>query len=103
MTGSVDEVFCREGAAVIQTPVRTPKANAMPSGKYKSSGESVLTGRRYWVGATLCESQAYVRHYHEQTRTSALRLAFPTLENSVNVHAHRGGLAAMSLCVDMCA
>jgi len=75
---SFDEVFASEGARVIKTPVRAPRANAFAERVVRTIRSEVLDwtvvlGRRH-LDRIL---RRYERHYNEQRPDRGLDLAVP--------------------------
>ncbi len=66
-TGGFDEVFHTEGAKVIRTPIRAPRANAyaerwVQTVRVECLDWTLVVGRRHLVRLL----RTYVRHYNEQ-------------------------------------
>jgi len=77
-TRSFDEVFCSEGAEVIRTPIRAPKANAyaerwVQTVRAECLDWTLVLGRRHLLRLL----RAYVRHYNQQRPHRGLALAVP--------------------------
>src|SRR3990170_443551 len=77
-TRAFDEVFASEGARVIKTPIRTPRANAFAERVVRTIRGEVLDwtlvlGRRH-LDRIL---RRYERHYNEQRPHRGLDLAAP--------------------------
>jgi putative transposase len=77
-TRSFDEVFCSDGAEVLRTPIRAPKANAyaerwVRSVRSEGLDWTLVFGRRHLVRIL----RAYVRHYNQQRPHRGLALAVP--------------------------
>jgi putative transposase len=77
-TGSFNEVFCGEGAKVMRTPIRAPKANAVAERWVQTVRSECLDwtlvcGRRHLLRLL----RAYVRHYNQQRPHRGLALAVP--------------------------
>jgi putative transposase len=75
---SFDEVFCSEGAEVLRTPIRAPKANAhaerwVQTVRAECLDWTLVLGRRHMLRLL----RAYVRHYNEQRPHRGLALAVP--------------------------
>jgi len=77
-TGAFDQVFGAEGAAVIRTPIRAPRANAyaerwVQTVRRECLDWTLVRGRRHllWV------LRVYVRHYNQQRPHRSLALAVP--------------------------
>jgi len=81
-TGSFDEVFASEGAEVIRTPIRAPKANAVAERWVQTVRSECLDwtlvrGRRHLLRLL----RAYVRHYNQQRPHRGLALAVPEVRD----------------------
>jgi putative transposase len=77
-TRCFDEVFCSEGAKVLRTPIRAPKANAYAERWVQTVRSECLDwmlvlGRRHLLRLL----RAYVRHYNQQRPHRGLALAVP--------------------------
>src|SRR6266508_2445693 len=77
-TRSFDEVFCSEGAEVIRTPIRAPKANAyaerwVQTVRAECLDWTLVLGRRHLLRLL----RAYVPHYNQQRPHRGLALAVP--------------------------
>jgi putative transposase len=77
-TRSFEEGFCSEGAEVIRTPIRAPKANAhaerwVQTARAECLDWTLVLGRRHLL-RLLC---AYVRHYNRQRSHRGVALAVP--------------------------
>ena len=77
-TRSFDEVFCSEGAEVLRTPIRAPKANAyaerwVQTARAECLDWTLVLGRRHLLRLL----RAYVRHYNQQRPHRGLALAVP--------------------------
>jgi putative transposase len=77
-TGAFDEVFRSEGAAVIRTPIRAPRANAyterwVQTVRPERLDWTLVLGRRH----LLLLLGGYVRHYNQQRPHRGLALAVP--------------------------
>jgi putative transposase len=77
-TRSFDEVFRSEGAEVLRTPIRAPKANAyaerwVQTVRSECLDWTLVLGRRHLVRIL----RAYVRHYNQQRPHRGLALAVP--------------------------
>ena len=77
-SGSLDEVFRTEGARIIKTPVRAPKANAFAERWVRTARRECLDhllvlGRRH-LERVLRE---FARHYNENRPHRGLQLAVP--------------------------
>jgi putative transposase len=77
-TRSFDEVFRTEGAQVIRTPIRAPKANAyaerwVQTARAECLDWTLVLGRRHLVRLL----RVYVRHYNQQRPHRGLALAVP--------------------------
>jgi putative transposase len=80
-TGGFDEVFRGEGAAVIRTPIRAPKANAhaerwIQTVRAECLDWTLVLGRRHLLRLL----RVYVRHYNQQRPHRSLALAVPEPE-----------------------
>jgi transposase InsO family protein len=79
---SFHEVFCGEGAEVIRTPIRAPKANAVAERWVQTAWAECLDwtlvcGRRHLLRLL----RAYVRHYNQQRPYRGLALAVPEVRD----------------------
>ena len=90
-TGAFDEIFRTEGAEVIRTPIRAPRANAYAERWVQTvRGEcldwTLVLGRRHLLRLL----RVYVRHYNEQRphRGLALHVPLPGEQRSTNGRAH---------------
>jgi putative transposase len=77
-TGSFDEVFCSDGAEVIRTPIRAPKANAhaerwVHTVRAECLDWTLVLGQRHLLRLV----RVYVRHYNQQRPHRGLALAVP--------------------------
>jgi transposase InsO family protein len=77
-TGCFDEVFCSEGAEMLRTPIRAPKANAHAERWVQTVRSECLDwmlvgGRRHLLRIP----RAYVRHYNRERPHRGLALAVP--------------------------
>jgi putative transposase len=77
-TSSFDEVFRSEGAQVLRTPIRAPKANAyaerwVQTVRAECLDWTLVLGRRHLLRIL----GAYVRHYNQQRPHRGLALAVP--------------------------
>ncbi len=77
-TGAFDEIFRTEGAEVIRTPIRAPKANAhaerwVQTVRAECLDWTLVLGRRHLER----ELREYVRHYNAQRPHRSLALATP--------------------------
>jgi putative transposase len=77
-TSSFDEVFRSEGAQVLRTPIRAPKANAyaerwVQTVRAECLDWTLVLGRRHLLRIL----GAYVRHYNQQRPHRGLGLAVP--------------------------
>jgi putative transposase len=77
-TGCFDEVFCSEGAEVLRTPIRAPKANAyaerwVQTVRAECLDWTLVLGRRHLLRLL----RGYVRHYNRQRPHRGLALAVP--------------------------
>ena len=84
-SGSFDEVFRTEGAQVILTPIRSPKANAFAERCVKTLRSEVLDwtlilGRRHLDRVLRC----YVCHYNAQRPHRGLELRAPESSGDVD-------------------
>jgi transposase InsO family protein len=66
-----DEVFCSEGAEVLRTPIRAPKANAYAERWVQTVRVECLDWHLVWI------LRAYVRHYNRHRPHRALELKPP--------------------------
>jgi len=77
-TGGFDQVFWSEGAAVIRTPIRAPRANAYAE-RWAQTVRSecldwtLVRGQRHLLRLL----RVYVRHYNQQRPHRSLALAVP--------------------------
>jgi transposase InsO family protein len=86
-TRSFDEVFCSEGAEVIRTPIRAPKANPhaerwVQTARAECLDWTLVLGRRHLL-RLLC---AYVHHYNQQRPHRSLALAAPEARERGSPH-----------------
>jgi len=77
-TRSFDEVFCSEGAEVLRTPIRAPRANAyaerwVQTVRSECLDWTLVLGRRHLLRLL----RAYVRHHNQQRPHRSLALAVP--------------------------
>jgi len=77
-TGSFDEMFYSEGAKVLRTPIRAPKANAyaerwVQTVRSECLDWTLVLGRRHLLRLL----RACVRHYNQQRPHRGLTLAVP--------------------------
>jgi len=77
-TASFDEVFRTEGAQILRTPVRAPRANAhaerwVQTVRAECLDWTLVLGRRHLLRILA----AYVRHYNQQRPHRSLALAVP--------------------------
>jgi putative transposase len=77
-TGAFDEVFRSEGAAVIRTPIRAPRANAyaerwVQTVRAECLDWTLVLGQRHLLWLL----RGYVRHYNQQRPHRGLALAVP--------------------------
>jgi transposase InsO family protein len=80
-TRGFDEVFGSEGAEVLRTPIRAPKANAyaerwVQTVRAECLDWTLVLGRRHLLRLL----RAYVRHYNQQRPHRSLVLAVPEPE-----------------------
>jgi putative transposase len=80
-TRGFDEVFGSEGAEVLRTPIRAPKANAyaerwVQTVRAECLDWTLVLGRRHLLRLL----RAYVRHYNQQRPHRSLALAVPEPE-----------------------
>jgi putative transposase len=78
-TGPFDEVFRSEGARIVKTPVRAPRANAFAERvvltlRHEVTDRVLILGRRHLAHVL----DVYIRHYNEQRPHRGLSLATPT-------------------------
>lgn len=90
-TRAFDEVFRTEGAAVIRTPIRAPRANAhaerwVQTVRVECLDWTLVLGRRHLLWLL----RAYVRHYNQQRphRSLELRVPQPGEKRSTDGSAH---------------
>jgi putative transposase len=90
-TRAFDEVFRTEGAAVIRTPIRAPRANAhaerwVQTVRVECLDGTLVLGRRHLLWLL----RAYVRHYNQQRphRSLELRVPQPGEKRSTDGSAH---------------
>jgi transposase InsO family protein len=90
-TRSFDEVFQTEGAQVIRTPIRAPRANAyaerwVQTVRAECLDWTLVLGRRHLLRLL----GVYVRHYNQQRphRGLALRVPLPGEQHSTDGSAH---------------
>ena len=86
-TSSFDEVFRSEGARVIKTPVRSPKANAFAERFVRTVRAEVfdltlVTGRKHLLRVL----QAYERHYNSHRPHRGIELQAPDSIGSAPIH-----------------
>jgi putative transposase len=88
-TRSFDEVFRTEGAEVIRTPIRAPKANAyaerwVQTARAECLDWTLVLGRRHLLRLL----RGYVRHYEQQRPHRGLALAVPQARERGSPHVN---------------
>jgi putative transposase len=88
-TRAFDEVFRTEGAAVIRTPIRAPRANAyaerwVQTVRVECLDWTLVLGRRHLLRLL----RGYVRHYNQQRPHRGLALAVPEAGERKSPHAN---------------
>jgi putative transposase len=88
-TRAFDEVFRTEGAAVIRTPIRAPRANAyaerwVQTVRVECLDWTLVLGRRHLLRLL----RGYVRHYNQQRPHRGLALAVPEAGERKPPHAN---------------
>jgi putative transposase len=86
-TRGFDEVFCSEGAKLLRTPIRAPKANAyaerwVQTARAECLDWTLVLGRRHLLRLL----RAYIRHYNRERPHRGLALAVPEARERGSLH-----------------